>query len=115
VLRTAITLRTGVKIFESTECRCGKFVDRLELHGLSCVVNASLLYSQKVIDPHWSPLFLEPVGLMEDRSNSDCMTLNQGRRQDVAAGGAKNYKGGPCLNTMLDVCRNRHEKVVCGM
>jgi len=34
----------------------------------------------------------------------------QGRRQDVAAGGAQNHKGGTFLNTMLDVCSNRHEK-----
>jgi len=34
----------------------------------------------------------------------------QGRRQDVSAGGAKNHKGDTFLNTMLDVCSNRHEK-----
>jgi len=39
--------------------------------------------------------------------------LTQGRRQDVAAGGTKNYKGGTFLNTMLDACSNRHEKVAC--
>jgi len=42
-------------------------------------------------------------------------TSQQGRRQDVAAGVAKNYKGGTFLNTMLDVCSNRHEKVACDM
>jgi len=36
--------------------------------------------------------------------------LEQGRRQDVAAGGAKNTRGNTFLNTMLDVCSNRHEK-----
>jgi len=35
----------------------------------------------------------------------------QGRRQEVAAEGAKNQKGeGTFLNAMLDVCSNRHEK-----
>ena len=38
-LRIAIALRTGANIFKSTECRCGKFVDRLGLHGLSCIKN----------------------------------------------------------------------------
>jgi len=32
----------------------------------------------------------------------------QGRRQDVAAGGPKLTRGGTFLNTMLDVCSNRH-------
>jgi len=31
---------TGANIFESTECHCGKFVNRLGLHGLSCIKNA---------------------------------------------------------------------------
>jgi len=30
--------------------------------------------------------------------------------QDVAVRGAKNHKGGTFLNTILDVCSNRHEK-----
>jgi len=38
------------------------------------------------------------------------MRIRQGRRQDVAAGGAKNDKGGTFFNTMLDVRSNRHEK-----
>jgi len=41
--------------------------------------------------------------------------MHQGRRQDVAAGGAKNYKGGTFLNAMLDAWSNRHEKVACDM
>ena len=36
--------------------------------------------------------------------------VSQGRRQDVAAGGAKNHKRGTFLHTMLDVCSNRHEE-----
>ena len=39
-VQIAIVFGTCVKIFESTECRCGKFVDRLGLHGLSCIKNA---------------------------------------------------------------------------
>jgi len=39
-LRIVIDLRTGANIFQSTECHCGKFVDRLELHGLFCIKNA---------------------------------------------------------------------------
>ena len=36
---------------------------------------------------------------------------NQARRQDLAAGGARNQKGGPhFLNTVLDVCSNRLAK-----
>ena len=39
-LHIAITLRTSAKIFESTKCYCGKIVDELGLHGLSCTKNA---------------------------------------------------------------------------
>jgi len=38
--RIAIALQTGAKIFESMKCRCGKIVDELGLHGLSCSKNA---------------------------------------------------------------------------
>jgi len=66
-LQIAIALRTGAKNFESTECHCGKFVDRLGLHGLSCIKKESgplpqtfiyQLHPQRIIDPHWSPLCL---------------------------------------------------------
>jgi len=60
---TATSLRTGAKIF-STKCRCGKIADELGLHGLSCTKNTGCfktfshqLHPQKVIDPHWSPLY----------------------------------------------------------
>jgi len=39
-LRIAIALRTGAKILECSRCRCGKDVDELGLHGLSCTKNA---------------------------------------------------------------------------
>ena len=39
-LHIAIALVTGAKIFECTKCRCGKIVDELGLHGLSCTKNA---------------------------------------------------------------------------
>ena len=45
-LRIAIALQTGANVFESTECRSGKFVDGLGLHGLSCIdtLRASVRY-----------------------------------------------------------------------
>jgi len=36
-LQAQYILRTGANIFESTGCHCGKFVDRLGLHGLSYI------------------------------------------------------------------------------
>jgi len=36
-LQIAIALRTSVNNFESTECRCGKFIDRLGHYGLFCI------------------------------------------------------------------------------
>jgi len=39
-LRIAIALLTGAKILESSRYRCGKVVDELGLHGLSCTKNA---------------------------------------------------------------------------
>jgi len=39
-LHIAIALWTSTKIFESTESSCGKIVDKLGLHGLSCIKNA---------------------------------------------------------------------------
>jgi len=38
-LHIAITLQSGAIIFKSTECCCGKFIDRLGLRGLSYVKN----------------------------------------------------------------------------
>jgi len=49
-LHIAIALRTGAKIFESTKCRCGKIVDELGLHGLSCTKNAGLFPRHSAIN-----------------------------------------------------------------
>ena len=42
--------------------------------------------------------------------HNTAMTLCQARRQDFAAGGAKNHKGVHFLNIILDVCSNRGAK-----
>jgi len=34
--KSVIALRAGAKNFENTKCRCGKIVDELGIHGLSC-------------------------------------------------------------------------------
>jgi len=39
MLRITIAFRTGANILKSTECRCGKFVDMLRLHGLYYIKN----------------------------------------------------------------------------
>ena len=67
-LRIATALHTDAKIFENTECRCGQFVDRLGLYGLSSLLHKERkplpqtfnhqLHPQTVIDPHWSHLCL---------------------------------------------------------
>jgi len=82
-LRIAIALRTGAKIFESTECRCGECVDRLGLHGLSCIKNTGRFPRHSAINSilKWSltriglPSVLEPVGLTRDRRPGG-LTLN---------------------------------------
>ena len=83
-LRIAIALRTGANIFESTECRCDKFVDRLELHGLSCIKNAGRFPTHSAINSilKWSltcigrPSVLEPIGLTRDSRRLNGLTLN---------------------------------------
>jgi len=83
--RIAIVLRTGANIFESTECHCRKFVDRLGLHGLSCIKNAGCFPRHSAINFIFKQLltriglssFLEPVGLTRDiRRQSDGLALN---------------------------------------
>jgi len=66
----------------SMNCRCGKFVDRLGLHGLSCIKNAGRFPRHSAINPilkrsltHIGLSVLEPVGLMRDR-RPDGLTLN---------------------------------------
>jgi len=70
-LRIATALQTSAKIFESTKCRCGKIVDELGLHGLSCTKNAGCLPRHSAINSILRrsftrinlPSTLEPVGL----------------------------------------------------
>ena len=83
-LRIAIALRTGANILESTECCCGKFVDRLRLHGVSCIKNAGRFPRHSAINSILKrsltriglPSVLEHVGLMKDRRRPDGLTLN---------------------------------------
>jgi len=82
-LRIAIALQTSANIFENTECSCGKFVDRLGLHDLSCIKNAGRFPRHSAINsiPKRSltctglPSVLEPVGLVSD-IRPDGLTLN---------------------------------------
>ena len=82
--RITIALWTGGNIFESTECRCGKFVDRLGIHGFSCIKNVGRYPRHSAINSilKWSltriglPSVLEPVGLTKDRRRPDGLTLN---------------------------------------
>jgi len=81
-LRIAIALQTDANIFKSTECRSGKFVDRLGLHGLSCIKNAGRFPRHSAINSILKRSLtriglssvLEPVGLMRDR-RPDGLTL----------------------------------------
>jgi len=70
--------------YKKKECRCGKFVDRLGLHGLSCIKNAGRFPRHSAINSILKqltriglPSVLEPVGLTRDiRRWSDGLTLN---------------------------------------
>jgi len=76
-------LRTGANIFESTECRCGKLIDKLGLHGLSCIKNAGRFPRHSAVNSILKrsltrvglPSVLEPVDLTKDR-RPDGLTLN---------------------------------------
>ena len=91
-LRIAIALRTGANIFESTECRCGKFVDRLGLHGLSYNKNTGCFPRHSAINSILKrsltcislPSVLEPVGLTRDRRRPDRLTLNPWYRAEIS-------------------------------
>ena len=82
-LRIAIALRTGAKIFESSRCRCGKVVDELGLHGLSCAKTAGRFSRHSAINCILKrlltriglPSTLEPVGLSNDGRRPDGLTL----------------------------------------
>jgi len=79
----AIALRTGAKIFESSRCRCGKVVDELGLHGLSCTKNAGRFPRHSAINSILKrlltciglPSTFEPVGLTNDGRRPDGLTL----------------------------------------
>ena len=82
-LRIAISLRTGAKIFESSKCRCGKVVDEVDLHGLSCTKNAGRFPRHSAINSILKrlltriglPFTLEPVGLTNDGRRPHGLTL----------------------------------------
>jgi len=85
-LRIAIALRTGANIFESTECRCGQFVDSLGLHGFSYIKNAGRFPRHSAINYILKRSLtriglnsvLEPVGLTKDRKRPDGLILHPG-------------------------------------
>jgi len=87
-LRIAIALRTGAKIFESSRCRCGKVVDELGLHGLSCTKNAGRFPRHSAINSILKrsstriglPSTLEPVGLTNDGRRPDGLNLGPSYR-----------------------------------
>ena len=86
-LRIAIGLRTSANIFKCAECRSGKFVDRLGLHGLSCIKNAGRFPRHSAINSIFKrsltriglPSLFETVGLTRDR-RPDGLTLNPWHR-----------------------------------
>jgi len=77
-LRIAIALRNGAKILESSRCRCGKVVDEVGLHGLSCTKNAGRFPRHSAINSILKMSLtriglsstLEPVGLTNDYDRS---------------------------------------------
>jgi len=82
-LRIAIALLTGAKIFESIKCLCGKIVDELGLHGLSCTKNAGRFSRHSAINSILKRSLtriglrstLEPIGLTNDGRRPDSLTL----------------------------------------
>jgi hypothetical protein len=83
-LRIALALRLGCTVCERVRCRCGAFMDRLGLHGLSCHFNAGR-YSrhcslnhiiQRTLQRINIPSMLEPSGLnRSDGKRPDGLTL----------------------------------------
>lgn len=73
-LRIAVCLRLGSKICVAHTCGCGKKVDQLGRHGLSCARSAGRLFRHGTINDliHRSlvtasvPSILEPVGMVRD-------------------------------------------------
>ena len=78
-----IALRTGAKISESAKCHCGKIVDELGLHGLSCTKNAGCFLRRSAISSILKtsltcinlPSTLEPVGWTRDRRRPSGLTF----------------------------------------
>ena len=70
-LRIATALGTGANIFESTECCCGKFVDRLGFHSLSCIKNAGHFPRHSAINSilkrSLTRIVVSPLSLSTDR------------------------------------------------
>jgi hypothetical protein len=84
VLRIAIALRLGCYVCENSICRCGKRIDKLGLHGLSCRINAgrfprhteinSIIH--KALNKANVPSILEPTGLSrQDGKRPDGLTI----------------------------------------
>ena len=75
-VRVAVALRLGAPICEPHSCRCGRRVDRLGHHGLSCRYSAGRLprhtnlndVVKRALTAAGIPAWLEPVGL--DRGDS---------------------------------------------
>ena len=70
-VRVAVALRTGAQLCEPHPCRCGRRVDRLGHHGLSCRYSAGRLprhsnlndVVKRALATAGMPSWLEPVGL----------------------------------------------------
>ena len=70
-IRTAVALRLGAPVCEPHRCRCGRQVDRLGLHGLSCCYSAGRLprhthlndVVKRGLAAAGVPSWLEPIGL----------------------------------------------------
>jgi hypothetical protein len=92
-VRVAVALRLGATVCERHQCRlCGRQVDELGHHGLSCVKSAGRLprhaHLNEVVRRGLAsagiPAILEPVGLDRDGKRPDGLTLFP-------------YHGGQCL------------------
>ena len=70
-IRVSVALRLGMKICEPHRCRCGRMVDQLGHHGLSCRRSAGRLprhsnindIVKRTLSSAGIPSWLEPVGL----------------------------------------------------
>ena len=85
-VRVAVALRLETPICEPHSCRCGRRVDRLGHHGLSCRFSAGRLprhanlndVVKRALATHGIPSLLEPVGLdLRDSRRPDGVTVFQ--------------------------------------